>query len=271
MLVLGNLDLVRVERVHLDAVGAEEPLDEDLRELPVLVLVEPRVLEDVRRAENAQSAARARLVQRTDRPVERVRDVPAGEDGEGGLLHCEARAVRVGERQIGVGPRLRDGRGERANRRVLTEPLARADVNPAVQDAVRDVHLLGVKVLVIDGAHDRVGVHLDPVLLEEAVEVGAEARLAALGEQKHERAALRDVRAHGLKLLGREAFLRRDKDVARRLPQPVKRDRVLVDEDLNEALQLAPPLLEPRLRRVRLALRAVKADALGQLGHAAKS
>mmetsp|Transcript_8023 Transcript_8023/g.22067 ORF Transcript_8023/g.22067 Transcript_8023/m.22067 type:complete len:212 (+) Transcript_8023:666-1301(+) len=107
--VLAHLGLLVVQCVHFHVAKFEQPLDEHVGELGVLVLVEPRVLEHMRTPDNTQAAAGARLVQRAHGPVEGKGDGPAGEHGERGLLHRERGAVRVSEGQAGARPRVADG------------------------------------------------------------------------------------------------------------------------------------------------------------------
>mmetsp|Transcript_11853 Transcript_11853/g.37656 ORF Transcript_11853/g.37656 Transcript_11853/m.37656 type:complete len:397 (+) Transcript_11853:42-1232(+) len=146
LLVFGHVGLVGIHVVQLDLRVPLEPAEEEVHELVVLLLVEPRILEDLRAAHYRQ-APRALLVPHSaDRPVHRVGDLAAREDRDRGLLHGERGPVRVHEIELlllaaaGVVPRASSRHPLLALLRALasTRALAHHLGDGAVEDPVRD-------------------------------------------------------------------------------------------------------------------------------------
>eukprot|EP01136_Pigoraptor_vietnamica_P015173 Opistho-1_new@58000 len=183
--VVAHVRILRVNAVELDLV-AREPLEDDVLDLGVLLLVNVRVAQHQRAPDHchlplAPLGRRRRAVKRARRLVQRERHVARGQDGDGRLLHVQRRAVRVHvseRRPLSLVLRL-SGRLER----LLRGALATRAVHLTVEYAIVDVHLLRVKVLVKDGAHDGVRIDHHAVLLEEKVDVRVERALASLAKR----------------------------------------------------------------------------------------
>ena len=216
--------------------------------------------------------ATAQAGRRACAPVERVGNVPGGENGKRGLLDGERRPVRVREAQRSLGRRIEDGRdGPRsaASRPVLGRPLPSGRVDLLVENTVDHVHLLWVQVgrrrlvpagFAVDGPQHCVGIARDPVLLEQVVYVGAELCLAALAESHQNRTALLQVLGHGVEFLRRELLARAGDHKNGSVAQPLQRDRVLVHGELEVGGELAPQHLEPGRQVEDLVVRDVKGD-----------
>ena len=68
-------------------------------------------------------------------------------------------------------------------------------------------------VLLVHGAQHAVPVHADAELLQQVVDVGAQAGLAALGQQQQQRPAAQDELLHGLRGGAQEQIFYREQQI----------------------------------------------------------
>eukprot|EP00754_Rhynchopus_humris_P010842 Rhum_TRINITY_DN14179_c21_g1::Rhum_TRINITY_DN14179_c21_g1_i1::g.72405::m.72405 len=287
MVVVGDLGLLRVDGIQARRRVEEQPPQQHLRQLRVLLLPEPLVLERLQRRHHHQPSGASAVLplvleHSADRAVERVRQVPAGQEGDGRLLQGERGAVRVHE---GKGVLLAEAGGAGARLRAACSvaacgcgccSLVAADLlsgacDHAVEDAVADVRLLGVEVLVVHCAHDGVGVEGDGVLRQHVDDVPEVARVrlplrrprpvvASLARQEQHGAALRQVLLQALDLVVCEALPAAAEDDEGNAVQLLFCKRLLVYVDGPRLLHHAAEGLVALARPVHLAFARIEHD-----------
>mmetsp|Transcript_6874 Transcript_6874/g.10222 ORF Transcript_6874/g.10222 Transcript_6874/m.10222 type:complete len:461 (+) Transcript_6874:73-1455(+) len=176
---------------HVQLQLAQQPEEQQVGQLGVLLLVQPVVPEQLRRPQHHQPAPlparlehRLGLPHRTQRPIHGVRHGSGRQQRNGRPLHIQRGPVRVHEGQLGV---LRPaGRPQRravallacsAGRGALLASRQRQHVllagNVWDQDTLRYEHLFRVEVFVEYASHDAITIYTHPILFKKVVHIAS--------------------------------------------------------------------------------------------------
>ena len=211
-MVLAEIHFVLDVLLKAGVVLVEQPAEYSLLDFLVVLFLEEIVLEKLNGPENEKLTIPRTGVKRTNWAVRRKRNRPARQDGLGGCPHIQCRTVWVDKLEATI--LVTAGKfilvvfiafGVLAS--LLGWLLGFALCNAHqffIEDTVPDVCLFRVQVLVEGLSDHGVSVAADANLLKHRVDIGLQLVLAALAHHNDYTAAIFDVSADILQLLGRE-------------------------------------------------------------------